>query len=90
MTGMHRNATHDPQIPLDAKTQVQRTLSQRVLAVLKPNRIICKRTDANCSSFLLAVIKCIYLPPTYLHFIEDIEDRLLLLMSSTSFVDTPF
>jgi hypothetical protein len=24
---------------------------------------------------LLVVIKCIYLPPTYLHFIEDIEDR---------------
>jgi hypothetical protein len=27
---------------------------------------------------LLAVIKCIYLPPTYLHFIQDIEDRSLL------------
>jgi hypothetical protein len=38
----------------------------------------------------LAVIKCIYLPPTYLHFIQDIEDRCLLLMSSTSFVDLPF
>jgi hypothetical protein len=39
---------------------------------------------------LLAVIKCIYLPPTYLHFMQDIEDRCLLLMSSTSFVDGSF
>jgi hypothetical protein len=39
---------------------------------------------------LLVVIKCIYLPQTYLHFIQDIEDRCLLLMSSTSFVDLPF
>jgi hypothetical protein len=39
---------------------------------------------------VLAVIKYIYLPPTYLHFIQDIEDRLLLLMSSMSFVDLPF
>jgi hypothetical protein len=39
---------------------------------------------------LLAIIKCIYLPPTYLHFIQDIEDMCLLLMSSMSFVDLPF
>jgi hypothetical protein len=39
---------------------------------------------------VLAVIKCIYLPPTYLHFMQDIEDRCLLLTSSTSFVDLPF
>jgi hypothetical protein len=39
---------------------------------------------------VLAVIKCIYLPPTYLHFIQDVEDRCLLLTSSTSFVDLPF
>jgi hypothetical protein len=39
---------------------------------------------------LLVVIKCIYLPPTYLYFIQDIEDRCLLLTSSTSFVDLPF
>jgi hypothetical protein len=39
---------------------------------------------------LLVVIKCIYLPPTYLHFIQDIKDRCLLLTSSTSFVDLPF
>jgi hypothetical protein len=39
---------------------------------------------------VLAVIKCIYLPPTYLHFIQDIEDRCLLQTSSTSFVDLPF
>jgi hypothetical protein len=49
------------------------------------------RTD-NLVPFMvmLMVIKCIYLPPTYLHFIQDIEDRCLLLMSSTSFVDLPF
>jgi hypothetical protein len=39
---------------------------------------------------LLTVIKCIYLPSTYLHFIQDIEDRCLLLMSSMSFIDLPF
>jgi hypothetical protein len=38
----------------------------------------------------LVVIRCIYLPPTYLHFMQDIEDRCLLLMSSTRFVDLPF
>jgi hypothetical protein len=36
---------------------------------------------------VLAVIKCIYLTPTYLYFIQDLEDRCLLLTSSTSFVD---
>jgi hypothetical protein len=41
-------------------------------------------------SRLLAVIKCIYLPPTYLYFMQDIEDRCLLLTSSMSFVDLPF
>jgi hypothetical protein len=39
---------------------------------------------------LMAFIKCIYLPPTYLHFIHDIEDMCLLLMSFMSFVDLPF
>jgi hypothetical protein len=39
---------------------------------------------------VLVVIKCIYLSSIYLHFIQDIEDRCLLLMSSTSFVDPPF
>jgi hypothetical protein len=52
------------------------------------------RFESIVSSFsscvLLAVIKCTYLPPTYLHFIQDIEDRCLLLMSSTSFIDLPF
>jgi hypothetical protein len=43
-----------------------------------------------CGGGVLAVIKCIYLPPTYPHFMQDIEDRLLLLTSSTSFVDLPF
>jgi hypothetical protein len=35
---------------------------------------------------VLAVIKSIYLPPIYLHFIQDIEDRCLLIMSSMSFL----
>jgi hypothetical protein len=39
---------------------------------------------------VLAVIKYIYLLPTYPNFIEDIEDTCLLLTSSTSFVDLPF
>jgi hypothetical protein len=39
---------------------------------------------------VLAVIKCIYLPPTYLHFMQDIEGRCLLLTSSMSFVDLSF
>jgi hypothetical protein len=39
---------------------------------------------------VLAVIKYIYLPPTYLHFIQNIEDRCLLLTSSMSFVDLSF
>jgi hypothetical protein len=38
----------------------------------------------------LVVIKCIYLSPTYQYFMQDIEDRCLLLMSSMSFVDLPF
>jgi hypothetical protein len=38
---------------------------------------------------VLAVIKCIYLPLTYLHLIQYIEDRCLLLTCSTSFVDLP-
>jgi hypothetical protein len=29
-----------------------------------------------------AVIKCIYLPPTYIHFIQGIEDRCLLLITN--------
>jgi hypothetical protein len=31
---------------------------------------------------VLVVIKCIYLPLTYLHFIQDIEERCLLQTSS--------
>jgi hypothetical protein len=38
----------------------------------------------------LAVIKYTYLLPTYSNFIQDIEDRCLLLTSSMSFVDLPF
>jgi hypothetical protein len=34
--------------------------------------------------------KNIYLLPTYLYFMQDIEDRCLLLTSSTSFVNLPF
>jgi hypothetical protein len=49
-------------------------------------------TDAvlNRQRWVLAVIKCIYLPPTYLHGMQDMEDRCLLLMSSMSFIDLPF
>jgi hypothetical protein len=39
---------------------------------------------------VLAVIKCIYLPLTYLHFMQDIKDWCLLLRSSTSFIDLTF
>jgi hypothetical protein len=39
---------------------------------------------------VLAVIKFIYLPPTYLQFIQDVEDKCLLQTSSMSFVDLPF
>jgi hypothetical protein len=39
---------------------------------------------------VLAVIKCIYLLSTNLHFTQDIEDMFLLLTSSMSFVDLPF
>jgi hypothetical protein len=41
-------------------------------------------------AMMLAIIKCICLTPTYLHFIQDIENRYLLLTSSTSFIDLPF
>jgi hypothetical protein len=44
----------------------------------------------NVGRRVLAVIKCIYLSPTHLYFIQDIEDRCLLLTSSVSFVDLPF
>jgi hypothetical protein len=50
----------------------------------------CSGTSKTLSVGVLVVIKCIYLPPTYLHFKQDIEDRCLLLMSSVSFVDLPF
>jgi hypothetical protein len=55
------------------------------------NSFILLRDEQNSKCVgVLAVIKCIYLPPTYLYFIQDIEDRCSLLMSSTSFVDLPF
>jgi hypothetical protein len=47
------------------------------------------KTLSVCVGGLLVVIKCIYLPPTYLYSIQDIEDGCLLLTSSTSFVDLP-
>jgi hypothetical protein len=46
--------------------------------------------NSKCVWGVLVVIKCIYLPPTYLHFIQDIEDMCLFLTSSMSFVDRPF
>jgi hypothetical protein len=39
---------------------------------------------------LLAVINYTYLLPTYPNFIQDVEDRCLLLTCSMSFVDLPF
>jgi hypothetical protein len=55
------------------------------------NSFVLLRDEQNSKCVgVLAVINYIYLPPTYLHFIQDIEDRCLLLMSSTSFVDLPF
>jgi hypothetical protein len=54
------------------------------------NSFHCSRTSKALSVGVLVVIKCIYLPPTYLHFMQDIEDRCLLLTTSTSFVDLPF
>jgi hypothetical protein len=39
---------------------------------------------------VLAVIKFIYLPLTYRHFMQDIEYRWLLLTSSMSSIDLPF
>jgi hypothetical protein len=55
------------------------------------NSFLLLRDDQNskCEG-VLAVIKCIYLLPTYLYFMQDIEDRCLLLSSSMSFVDLPF
>jgi hypothetical protein len=61
------------------------------LMSLRFNSFLLLRDDQNSKCMrVLAVIKYIYLPPTYLHFIQDIEDRCLLLTSSMSFVDLPF
>jgi hypothetical protein len=60
---------------------------------LCPHNLIIFFCSGRCKTLcvgVLVVIKCIYLPPTYLHFMQDIEDRCLLLMSSTSFVDLRF
>jgi hypothetical protein len=55
------------------------------------NSFLLLRDEKNSKSGgLLVVIKSIYLPPTCLHFIQDIEDRCLLVMSSTRFADLPF
>jgi hypothetical protein len=45
------------------------------------------RKNGVVAAKLLTVIKCKYLPPTCLHFIQDVEDRCLLL---TSFINLPF
>jgi hypothetical protein len=45
---------------------------------------------ASMTRHLLAVKKYIYLPSTYLPFIQDIENRCLLLTRFTNFVDLPF
>jgi hypothetical protein len=49
-----------------------------------------RRMDKWSNHSTTAVIKCMYLLPTYLHFIQDIEDMCLLLMCSTSFVNLLF
>jgi hypothetical protein len=54
------------------------------------NSFLLLRDKQNSKCGVLPVIKCIYLPPAYLHFMQDIEERCLLLMSSTSFVELPF
>jgi hypothetical protein len=58
------------------------------------NSFLLRRDKQNskcvCAWGVLMVIKCIYLLPKYLHFIQDIEDRCQLLTSLTSFVDLPF
>jgi hypothetical protein len=59
-------------------------------AVAKEATVKKVAADKATTDKMLAVIKCIYLPPTYLHFIQDIEVRCLLQMRSTSFADLPF
>jgi hypothetical protein len=54
------------------------------------NSFLLLRDKKNSVWGMLAVIKYTYLPPTYPDFNHDIEDRCLLLTSSTSFVDLPF
>jgi hypothetical protein len=73
-----------------------RAIMEREFLLMSPgfNSFLLLRDEQNskcvCGGGVLGVIKCIYLLPTYLHFIQDIEDRRLLLMSSMSFVDLPF
>jgi hypothetical protein len=49
--------------------------------------VVCAVDSGNPA--VLLVIKYIYLPSIYLYFIQDIEDRCLLLMSSMSCIDLP-
>jgi hypothetical protein len=51
---------------------------------------LCSGSSKALSVGVLVVIKCIYLPPTYLNFMKDIENRFLLLTRFTSFIDLPF
>jgi hypothetical protein len=46
--------------------------------------------NSKCVCGGVVVIKYTYVPPTYPNFIQDVEDRCLLLMGFTSFVDLPF
>jgi hypothetical protein len=55
-----RNRSHDccgvcQSSGFEGETHQSSGTGAPLLAVLKPNRIICKRTDANCSSFHLRV-----------------------------------
>jgi hypothetical protein len=56
------------------------------------NSFLFRRDEQNSKygGWVLAVIKYTYLPPTNPNFIQDTEDRCLLLMSSMSFIDLPF
>jgi hypothetical protein len=97
--------THDPKgsvrplisskmIPTNERpdtTQCVGCISAKELLSLLPSFFSCHHLPhLKVYTSVLVVIKCIYLQPTYQHFIQDIEDRCLLLMSSTSFVDLPF
>jgi hypothetical protein len=80
-----RVATPIPSVPLGV-LRVSLWCSHGLLCCLHAS----SPTSARWSYEVLVVIKYTYLLPTCPNFIQDIEDRCLLLMSSMSFVDLPF